>query len=156
MQRHGGSDVAKGKETGAEDGFAFIDVMIVMTVVAICLLGLGALQVMSIANNRLGGTATRAYYIAQQYMEQALRADYTAAALADVNAGNNDRLMSTADTDARDIDVSGRPVDLNPFRLVWNIAADQPVAGTKTIAVIVTWDLGTRSRGLMSLKTRMD
>lgn len=138
----------------AVDGFAFIDVMIVMTVVAICLLGLGALQIQGITNNRLGGNATRAYYAAQQYMEQALRAEYHAAALEDVNGGNNGHLTSTADVDARDIDIRGNALDLEPFSLIWNIADDQPVAGLKTIAVIVTWDHGTRSRKLISVKSR--
>ncbi len=130
--------------------------MIAMTIFSIGMLGIIGLQISGINNNRLGELGTRAMGLGQMQMEQIMRMDFTDPNIRDVNPGNNSNLMSLTDVDYRNVDANGEKIDLRPYTLVWNIASDFPIPGTKTIVITVLWDNGRRSRRLVGIKSSLE
>jgi len=135
------------------NGFTLIEVLIAMTVFSIGILGLMALQIISIRGTTLSDTATVAGTIAQMYMENIINADFNASGLEDVNSSNNDDLDSTVNRDYQNMDEDGEPVDLGMYNLVRNVAGDTPIPNTKTIVVLVTWNNGKQVRKLTTIKS---
>jgi type IV pilus assembly protein PilV len=135
------------------NGFTLIEVLIAMTVFSIGILGLMALQIISIRGTTLSDTATVAGTIAQMHMEKIINADFNASGLEDANSSNNDDLDSTVNRDYQNMDVDGNPVDLDRYDLVLNVADDTPIPNTKTVVVLVAWNNGRQVRKLTTIKS---
>ncbi len=136
-----------------QGGFTFTEIMAAMTIFLVGLLGLCALQLAGIRNNRLSGCGTQALSLVQMQMEQILQADFHAPHISDVNPSNNQDLMSVENCDYENVDAEGKKVDWSPYQLIWNVADGLPVAGTKTIVVTVLWDNRKSSRQLIGVKS---
>jgi type IV pilus assembly protein PilV len=134
-------------------GFTLIEVLIAMTVFSIGILGLMALQILSIRGTTLSDIATVAGTIAQTQMEKIINADFDASGLKDVNASNNHDLDSTVNRDYQNIDVNGESVEPGRYNLVMNVADHTPIPNTKTIVVMVTWNNGRQIRKLTTIKS---
>ncbi len=135
------------------NGFTLIEVLIAMTVFSIGILGLTALQILSIRGTTSSDTAMVAGTIAQMHMEKIINADFFALGLTDVNASNNHDLDSTVNRDYKNMDVDGEAVDLGRYDLVLNVADYTPIPNTKTIVVLVTWNNGRQIRKLTTIKS---
>jgi hypothetical protein len=117
------------------------------------MMGLMALQIISIRGTSLSSTATSAIALAQLHMEKIINADYHASGLRDVNPSNSSDLDSIANIDYRNADADGKPVDPDRYDLVLNIADNTPIQNTKTIVVLVHWDNGRQIRRLSTVKS---
>jgi type IV pilus modification protein PilV len=106
-------------------GFTLMEVLITMLLLSVGLLGVAALTGRIMHGNYLSKNITTATVIAETRLEDIRRAGYAAAA-----AGNV--------TDAVTMDGV-------PFSRLTSIAADSPVANTKTVTVTVSWDAGAQS-----------
>ncbi|RJP76266.1 MAG: prepilin-type N-terminal cleavage/methylation domain-containing protein [Desulfobacteraceae bacterium] len=134
-------------------GFTLIEVLIAMTVFAMGMMGLMALQIISIRGTSLSSKATVAGSLAQMHMEKVINAEYHAPGLHDVNASNNSDLDSIANTDFQNTDAEGGSAGLDRYALALNIADNTPIQNTKTIVVLVHWDNGRHIRRLSTVKS---
>ncbi len=135
-------------------GYTLIEVMVAMTVLSVGILGLTALQIAGIRGNALSRTNTEAGHLLKHHMESILHADYDTLFIRDINTSNNSDLMSTIQTDFKNVDIHGRPLQNSTYTLIWNVADNTPIKGTRTIVVMVTWQNGKRKRQLVCIKSR--
>jgi len=121
-----------------EKGFTILEVLLGVAIFMIGLLGVVALLASSVNGNAFASRLTEASGLAANQLEELLRTDFTDAALQDTDidglAGLHDATLGTADGAIEGI---GRN---NIYNVYWNNVADQPVAGSITIGIIVTWE----------------
>jgi len=135
-----------------EKGFTLIEVMFALALLAIGLLGLSMMQITGIQNNSLAYASTQAHHLAEQHMEMIISADYNAQGISD-RSNNNGSLDAITEVDHLNTDAEGNEVDLGKYNLIINVADNFPIADSKTIVVIVTWDNDQRTRSLRCIKT---
>jgi hypothetical protein len=95
---------------------------------------------MGIRGNYFSGNTTTVLTLAEEKMEDLLGKSYSHADLNDDEPGNNANLTSitTIDHEELNIDETGQGGGI--YHRIWNVADNTPILGTKTVAVIVTWD----------------
>jgi len=133
-------------------GFTLMEVIIAVSILAIGLLGLSAMQISGIQSNSLAYASTQAHHLLEKQMEMIIHADYHARGISDVS-NNTGRLDSITHMDHFNTDALGNDVDLGKFNLIINVAEHTPVDDTKTIVVMVTWDNDRKVRKLSCIKT---
>ena len=146
MQEHGlMNTIVKGSN---QHGFTIIEVMIAVTVFAIGILAVAAMQIGAVNGNTAAGTLTDATMIAQNRMEQLMSLNYTNVSLNDTDgdgtAGLNDTAVP-AGSDGSSQYTGSTSVRYNIF---WNIAVNSPVTNSKQIRVIVQWRQKGRTRSV--------
>jgi prepilin-type N-terminal cleavage/methylation domain-containing protein len=144
-------------------GFTLIELMISVCIMAIAFAGLATMQIACINGNAIASNLTTAITLAQDQMEllNSLDPD-TDPNLVDNNTANNANLANAAcdastsypaGHDCQSVGAAGQDdgymqqgIDENgnvnaggKFDRTWNIADDTPTPGTRTVAVIVTW-----------------
>jgi len=131
-------EVFKGKE---EKGFTFIEVLIALTVFAVGILAVAAMQTTSSGGNAKARYLSEATSWAADRMETLMNLNYDDALLAD-SAGTNAGTAGLDDgwTTGTTADGSTTSTD-GTYSIYWNIAVNQPVNSTKTIRVIVVHSL---------------
>lgn len=133
------------RQAGRRDaGFSLLEILVAMTILTIGMLAVAQMQITAIQGIDLSGNASAATNLAQQQLEAILNMDYENDELDDTNEENNPGsggdLASSAVTDHQaTVDETGT-VDANGYyTLTWNVADDEPIQDTKSVAVIVEW-----------------
>jgi len=112
-------------------GFTLLEILLAISILAIALLAMAHMQITAIHTNAFANRMTTATTLAYDKMEQLKQLPYNDANLSD--DGDTTDLADTANPDYLDDPGGG-------YTRVWNIADNTPVAGAKTVAVIVGWD----------------
>jgi len=134
-----------------EKGFTLLEILIAILIFIFGILAVGNMQITAIQGNSFANSLTEASIAAQDQIENLLNASYSDTLLndtdhdgtnqdtdddglddqgSDTNFGLNDNTISTADH----YTTRGR------YTILWNVAVDYPVSGTKTIRMFVTWN----------------
>lgn len=129
-----------------ENGFTLIEILISTLILAVGLLALAGMQVAALNGNLSGNQMTVATTLAQDQLERLRVLGLSNAALADTNAGNNGTLLAPAGPGSFDhadannpINEQGGTTGLRRYRRFWNVAANTPITGTRTVVVFVYW-----------------
>ena len=134
-----------------EKGFTLLEILIAITILSVGLLALAEMTVYVIRSNTVGNKITKATVLAQDKLEKLKNLSYTNAQLDDTdsntadvstNIHSNTALFTSPDhSDAYPNDATGQTItiSLSPQR-VWNVAANTPASGMKTVTVIVGWN----------------
>jgi type IV pilus assembly protein PilV len=101
-----------------EDGFTLIEVLIALTIFAIGLLAVAAMQVSAVKVNSTAGKLTNLSTLGMDKVEELSALPYTDAEL---TAGNH--------TD---------PVTPDGYSVSWDVVVDNPVTSTKNVTVTIT------------------
>lgn len=124
-------------------GFTLIEIMIAVTVFAIGILAVAAMQIESVRGNSLASGLTEATMAAQSRMEQLMSLNYNDPILSDADNDGTGGLNDTVSPDGTSQYTGTTSAIYNVF---WNIAVNSPVNNTKQIRVIVQWTQNGRSR----------
>jgi prepilin-type N-terminal cleavage/methylation domain-containing protein len=108
-------------------GFTLVEVLVAMAVFSAALLALGRMQIVASQVSAAAGRLTRATALTQDKVEQLLALPYTNALLDDQTPVG----QKTTYTD---------PNPPKGYTITWDVDADTPVAGVKTINLKVAWN----------------
>lgn len=136
--------IALRRAGGRDAGFTLLEILLAITILTIGMLAVAQMQITAIKGIDLSGDSSTATNLAQQQLEAILNMDYDSADLNDANAANNPgsggNLTSTAVTDHQaTVDDTGTVDASGHYTLTWNVADDEPIQDTKSVAVIVEW-----------------
>ena len=132
-----------------KDGFTLAEVLVALAIFVI--VGLAMLQLSSTVYYReaLHRETLAATALAQSQVEELLRVAFDDSRLfdpdggGDVGADAGSDLKTFRDPDHADpnnpLDAEGGTAGPRKFTLVWNVGADTPLAGLKTVTVLVGW-----------------
>jgi prepilin-type N-terminal cleavage/methylation domain-containing protein len=132
-----------------EGGFTLPEVLAALAIFA--LLGLAMLELSSAAyySEALHRETLAATALAQSQVEEFLKASYEDPRLVDHDGGGDvaaevgRRLQALQDPDHADpnnpVDADGGTAGARRFTRVWNVGADVPLPGVKTVTVLVGW-----------------
>ena len=115
------------REMSGENGFTMIEVLIAISIFAIGLLAVAALQITAFQGNRVGDEVTKGTMLAQMQIEALKSADFSTATLAPGNYVDANNL----------IDETGAPG--GRFTRTWTIADTAPVTLSRLVTVTVGW-----------------
>ena len=138
--------------TKEHNGFTLVELLIALFIFSVGILGVGTMQLSSIQGNSKGNRISEASNIAADRIEQAMAMPYDSDS--NTKDDDGDGLIDAADAKELYIDVNGNgsfglndsppDTDVGPissadgnYQIYWNVAVDYPVAGAKTIRVIV-------------------
>ena len=127
------------------NGFSLIEIMIALVIFTIGILGLLIMLLYTIKGNSMSVRLTNASQLASKQIEKIMLLDYDTLTDTDNDgiSGLDDSDVSTSDGTNLNIEAG----DLGKqYNLYWNVAEDQPVAGTKTLRVIVAWQEGEANK----------
>jgi type IV pilus modification protein PilV len=133
--------IPRRKRFGGEQGLTLLEILIAVATLTVGLLAVGTIQVSSIRGNATSANTSIALALASDKMEDLLNRGMSDSMLKDRMSANNADLasISAADFEER-LDEQGQVVEGGFYRMIVNVADNTPVAGLKTIAVIVTWE----------------
>ncbi len=144
---------SKKKAFDNQSGFTLLDVLIGISILTVGLLGVAQMQIMGIRGNYFSGNTTAALTLAEEKMEDLLGKSYSDTDLDDIDPGNNANLTSITTIDhTENVNEDGQPVAGGIYHRIWNVADDTPILGTKTVAVIATWDNDSHRVSLSCIK----
>lgn len=106
-------------------GFTLIEVLVAIAIFSIGFLALGSMHISATNNNLSAGMRLEGTTLAARQMEQLMIADYNDAQL---TPGSHLRSDFTAPSGS-----------YNFYTVLWNVAQDEALPGTKTINVTVCW-----------------
>jgi len=135
-----------------QNGFTLIEIMIAITVFAIGILGVAAMQIAAIEGNSSANGLTEAAAIGQDKIEELMALDYNNNALNDTDGDGTNGLRDPLPPPPlpQVPDSVTYPPDYQltsgPYTISWNIAVNVPGTNTKTIRVIVIWNENGRNR----------
>ena len=133
-----------------QDGFTLIEILIGMTVFAIGILGVAAMQLAAIKGNSYSSHLSEASTFTQNKIEEIILLDYDDPVLLDDDGDGIDDGIDDGNGTAG-LDDGGSPGDTPDqqyqstgatgvqYDTYCNIAVDEPTAGSKTIRLITTW-----------------
>ena len=108
-------------------GFTLVEVLVAMAVFSVALLQLGSMQIAASQVSSAAGRLTRATALAQDKIEQLQALPYNDATLDDSTPVG----QTTPHTE---------PNPPQGYTITWNVDADTPVAGVKTINLNIAWN----------------
>lgn len=147
------------KRIRREGGFTLLEVIIAVAILAFGILAVASMQAASIRGNAFASGATQGATWAADQMEKLMALPYDDADLVDTDADGAAGLGDTAfDNDPGTAGDADHLVNQGRFAVQWNIADNQVINNTKTVAVVVTWaDHGvTKRTTLQSVKPRVN
>lgn len=107
------------------DGFSIIEVLIGLTIFAIGVLGIGAMQISAIRGNQTSQRFTEAVSLATDRMETLINLPYNDAEL-----------------------IGEHSASTGPYTVSWEVDADTPIGGCKTIRLTVSWQDHDKARSI--------
>ena len=144
--------------TGSLDrkGFTLLEVLAAILIFAFGIMALCRVQIGTIGSNTFANDVSQATRIAQDQIDKLMSKSLTDADLADNkgdstgqdqnnNGIDDDDEGTTRDSihnfglDQKTVATADRNQTVGRFNMFWNVAIDRPVAGSRTIRVIVTW-----------------
>ena len=132
-----------------QGGFTLIEIMIAVTVFAIGILAVAAMQIGSVKGNSLASGLTEATLVAQDQMENIISLKDSDPALNDTD---NDGIGGLGDASAGTSDGMAASPYIGPtgisYNVFWNVAINAAVPNNKQIRVIVQWVQNGRSRNV--------
>ncbi|PLX48028.1 MAG: hypothetical protein C0613_12150 [Desulfobulbaceae bacterium] len=117
-----------------QKGFTLIEIIIALFVFTVGILALNKMQIVAIRGNANANSLTGASTWAASQVENLLALDYGDALLTD---GNDDGVAGLDANTEADADGFVDSPDGN-FKILWNVAADEPFRNIKTVRVIAT------------------
>ena len=144
---------SKKKGCDNQSGFTLLEVLIAISILTVGLLGVAQMQIMGIRGNYFSGNTTAALTLAEEKMEDLLGKSYSDTDLDDTEPGNNANLASITTIDhTENVNEDGQPVTGGFYRRIWNVADNTPIADTKTVTLIVTWNNDSHRVSLSCIK----
>ncbi len=139
-------------------GFTLIEIMIAITIFAIGILAVAAMQIGAVKGNSSASGLTEATMAAQNRMEQLMSLNYNNPILSDADNDGIGGLNDTVPPDtASSADGTSQYTGATSavYNVFWNVAVNSPVNNTKQIRVIVKWTQngGSRTVILNSVKS---
>jgi type IV pilus assembly protein PilV len=110
-------------------------VLVAVSILAVGLLAVATMQISAIRGNALSANLTQATTWGQDKVEELIALPYVHANLQDTDNDLDAGLDDTAAT-------ADYQENQAPYDIYWNVSENSPVAGAKTIRVIVTWSVG--------------
>ena len=132
--------------SGSGYGFILLEVLFAIAIVAIGLLALATLLSNAMRGNNSAASYTMAASLAGDRLEKLLSPKASPSqledrdgdgldGLRDIDFDDKDQTTSDADYALKGLTINGRSFDI-----FWNVAADTPQPGNKTICLIITWN----------------
>ena len=121
-----------------EGGFTLIEVLIAVMVFAIGTLAIATMQGTAIRGNSMGRHSTEATTLAMTWLEDLASLPYTDARLQDTTLDGVAGLDNGIDAKDGVTPDFPKTVDGN-YTVFWNVADDQFISQTRTLALYVTW-----------------
>ena len=130
----------------SEYGFTLLEVLFAITIVAIGLLALATLLSNAMRGNNSAASYTIAANLAGDRLEKLMSPNTSPSQLDDRDGDGLDGLKDI-DFDGKDQTTSdadyaleGQTLNGRSFDIFWNVAADTPQPGNKTVCLIITWN----------------
>lgn len=141
---------------GEQAGFTLIESLIALVILTLGILGVNAMQIGAINTNIGANKVTQTTSWATERMEVLLNLPYDDPKLADTNGNGTGEDLNLDGIDDNGgnfgLDDEGANSDFTQvspdkmFTINWNVAIDKPMAGSKTITVLVARPLEGRMR----------
>ncbi len=132
-----------------QTGFTLIEVLIALTVFAVGILAIAAMQGTALRAAAGAEQLTRGRAAAKSTAERLLALPFDHPSLADRDgdgdSGLDDTTSSAAGMDGRQADFALAP-DEGDLRVYWNVAESTPRSDAKTVRVLSLWDERGQSR----------
>jgi len=136
-----------GKQSGRDNGFTLIEVLVAMTIFTIGILGVANMQISAIKGNFLARKITETATLGQEVVERIIALDYADAQLTDNNS--NGYLGRTDGLNLADKIWQHKEDDPDsPYDVYSNIAENYPITDNKTIWIYVEWKAYGRKRSM--------
>lgn len=139
-------DGAAGSPAHREGGFTLLEVVIAMSLLAVGLLGLAAMQLYSITQGREGRHTAKAALVAQDQLEVFQRVDFDGADLTDTAGA-----WQAVGTVTEDVEAAATQTEMSYD--VEKRVANVVTGWTKTVDVRVTWDEPERPNRQLVMST---
>lgn len=129
-----------------EKGFTLLEILIAITILSVGLLALAEMTIYVIRSNAVGNKITKATVLAEDKLEQLRKLGYSHTQLS--NGGDNNDVgtdihsnpaLFTSPDHTNTCDSSCSVTISQTPQRVWNVAADTPASGMKTVTVIIGW-----------------
>lgn len=139
------------KTLQGNEGFTLVEVLVSAAIFAIGFLAIAQLQMTAIHGNRTARGTTEALSLMQSKIDSLRLLPINHPDLDDNNGGilgePNDVTLTTDIGDPGAAHADPRVTAYgNVYQVFWNVAEDQPVAGLRTVRVIVAWSEGNDRR----------
>ncbi len=129
-----------------EKGFTLLEVLIAIMIFIFGILVVGNMQITSIQGNSFAKSITEASVNAQNQIENLINSKYS-----DFNDITGDGVagLNNTSTNPNDQNAADYYRQNGRYTIVWNIADNYPVSGTKTARVIVMWNERGRQKQIV-------
>jgi len=147
---YGGKDrkveLSKNKENRvyAKDckGFSLLEALVGIAILSIGILAIASMQAAASRSNVIADTRTRAATLAADRIEKLVTLSWSDPLLADADGDGQLGLSDTEfDNDPSTQGDADNRVTNGAYTIYWNVADNFPITNTKTVRVIVTWQL---------------
>lgn len=122
-------------------GFCLLEILIALFIFTIGILALLIMLLYTVKGNSMSIQLTNAAHLASKQIEKIMLSDDDS-----ITDADNDGISGLDDCDESTSDGTNLNVEAGNlgkhYNIYWNVAEDQPVADTKTIRVIVSWQEG--------------
>ena len=141
-----------------QEGYTLVEILIAIAILAFGLLAVATMQVTAIKTNAIASGISQGLTLGQAKVEELMNLSYSHADLNDDGGGVSNGTDQDADDDGIDDDEGNFGLDDTTdadgsdangrYTIYWNIAVGEPVTGSKTIRVIVTWTEKGRNKSI--------
>ena len=126
----------KMENTGKDQGFTLIEVLIAMCIFSIGILAVASMQISAMTGNSVANRATIRVVNAQLTLEELIALPY-----------DDPRLEAAGNTPGTDSDGNThQEITVDGYTIRWDVTDDDPVANAKRITVTITAGTGAETR----------